>query len=280
MQNSCQVQLSFEKKTGKQTVFSLPKTNLYQEITKVSVQPKPENLIFDEWGNTVAVFGDTTIVEFLYSPKSLEKSLEKKWVIDNYKVNTQNDFFLKSNRFINGKDAKVKKLSESLVKKEQNVSKIAKTFYNFVLDYLTYGKPTEGLYSYTQALEKKVTDCGGFSTFLLSLLQSVGIPGRLVVGFLIKENLWTKLFSNFELCTLNFELLIMHAWTEILLPDNSWFPMDPSVEWRRENNQSKRKGGFGKIPADRLVTSFGQDFTILIGGKKYNIYILQNPVYV
>lgn len=261
MQKSHKVRFSFEKRAGKRAVFSLPQTNDYQEIKELSVEPKGTKLDFDEWGNTEATFTDTAIIEFLYSPKSIEKSLERNWVIQDYKKNRQIDFFLKPNRFINGKDEKIKKLAKSLIKNDQNVSKIAKTFYDFVLGYLTYGKPTEGLYPYSQALEEKVTDCGGFSTLLLSLFQSVRIPGRLVVGFVTTNN------------PSRIEDFFMHAWLEILLPDNSWFPMDASLEWRRNHNQSKRMGGFGKISADRLVTSFGQDFA-------NGIELLQLPVYL
>lgn len=291
MRNSCRVQFSFEKKTGKQLVFSLPQTNHYQEIRNLSLEPKTPNLIFDEWGNTVACFSlndvDNAKIEFLYTPESVGKSLEKNWTIYDYKTDKQIQFFNTPDRFINGEDAKIKKLSQSLIKKEQNVFKIAHSFYDFILDYLSYGNPTEGLYRHTQALEEKVTDCGGFSTLLLSLFQSMRIPGRLVVGFLVKENIIHKLLSTFNLFTksdlvslLTFNSFIMHAWIEILLPDNTWFPLDPSVEWRRNHNQSKRNGGFGKIPADRLVTSFGQDFTITIDGKKYRIDLLQLPIYL
>lgn len=279
MQKFHKLRFSLEKKAGKHAVFSLPQTNEYQEISNLSLEPKNPNLVFDEWGNTVATFANTALVEFFYSPKSIEKSLEKKWRIDDYKRNQQIDFFLKPNRFISGQDEKIIKLAQSLIKNEQNVFKIAQTFYDFVLKYLSYGKPTEGLYSYLQALEEKVTDCGGFSTLLLSLFQSIGIPGRLVVGFVLKESIVSKLLG-FRILDLGFESLSMHAWTEILSPDNSWFPMDPSVEWRRNHNQSKRNGGFGKISEDRLVTSFGQDFSITIDGKKYSIDLLQLPIYV
>lgn len=71
----------------------------------------------------------------------------------------------------------------------------------------------------------------------------------------------------------------MHAWPEALLPDGSWFPFDPSLEWRRGTGQTKRQGGFGYIPDDRLVVSYGQDFTIKYKGKPIRLDILQNPIY-
>lgn len=279
MHSSSRIQFLFEKKNKKYLVFSLPQTNNYQEISNLSLVPKNPNLVFDEWGNTVACFSlndvDNAVVQFLYTPKSIEKSLEKNWTIDEYKRNKQIDFFTKPNRFINGQDEKIKKLAQSLIKNEQNVCKIAETFYHFVLNYLSYGKPTEGLYPYSQALDEKVTDCGGFSTLLLSLFQSVGIPGRLVVGFLTKNNLIKSVLRKLQVTSYKLQDFSMHAWTEILLPDNTWFPLDPSIEWRRKHNQTKRNGGFGKIPADRLVTSFGQDFRLAINNQQLTIDLLQ-----
>lgn len=272
MQLSYRVRFSFEKKAGKHAVFSLPQTNEYQEIQELSVEPKPVKLDSDEWGNTVAEFAEKTELRFLYLPKAIEKTINEQFLIQPQKI--------RNNRFINGQDPRIKKLTGQLVKNERHVAKVARTFYEFVLGYLTYGKPIEGLYPYSQALEEKVTDCGGFSTLLLSLFQSVGIHGRLVVGFVTKEKLLTKLLSRFEIYPLTFEFFSMHAWTEILLPDDSWFPMDPSVEWRRNHNQSKRDGGFGKISSDRLVTSFGQDFSITVHGTKHRIDLLQLPVYL
>lgn len=284
MQKSYRVRLLFEKKNKKYLVFSLPQTNHYQEINNLSLDQKLLKTVSDGWGNKVVCFSLSDVnnitLQFLYTPRLIVKTIQKNWVLRDYKSGVYNTLITTPNLFINGKDPKIVKLSQSLIKKEQNVSMAARIFYDFVLNYLSYGNPIEGLYPYTQALKEKVTDCGGFSTLLLSLFQSIGIPGRLVVGFLLKENLTQKILSTFNLSLLTFNSFFIHAWCEILLPDNSWFPMDPSVEWRKKHNQSKRTGGFGEIPADRLVTSFGQNFKITIDDKKYMIDLLQLPVYL
>ncbi len=185
-----------------------------------------------------------------------------------------------SDRFVNGRDKKIQALAQKTVGKRQNLNEIIRSLYDFALGYLTYGRPTEGLYTYKQAMEERTTDCGGFSTFLMSLLQSQGIPTRLVSGFIIKDNVKTKLLSSFDICDLNFDILLMHAWFEAQLPDKTWLPMDSSIEWRRKHGLTKRQGGFGFIPADRLVTSFGEDFSIKPNNKTYKIDLLQNPVYL
>jgi transglutaminase-like putative cysteine protease len=280
MQRPCKVNLSFGKNEGKYCVFSLPQTNEYQEIKEFSINPKSERLVFDEWGNTIGIFSDNTEIDFLYSPKHLKKTIDEKWTISDYKINKNVHFYLKTSRFVNGKDKMVKNLVQSLVKNEWNVSSLTKIFYDFTLTYLTYGKPTEGLYPYSQAIQEKITDCGGYSTFLLSLFQSVGIPGRLVAGFVLNKDFSKKILSAFQVSRFTFHDFSMHAWPEILLPDSTWFPMDPSVEWKRTHGKSKRQGGFGDISNDRLVVSFGQDFKMRVNNEIYTIDLLQLPVYL
>jgi len=165
--------------------------------------------------------------------------------------------------------------------KDTSLLMMIKSLYIYTLDNLIYGKPIDNLYSYDQALTEKITDCGGFSTLLLSLLQSVNIPARLVVGFLIKEeNTFQKVFRTFNFALLTFDFLSMHVWVEVLLPDSTWFPLDPAVEWRRNRGLTKRQGGFGIIPADRLVVSHGQDFIIPHSNNIYKVDLLQNPLIV
>ena len=72
----------------------------------------------------------------------------------------------------------------------------------------------------------------------------------------------------------------MHTWIEIQLPDESWFPIDPSIEWRRTKGLTKRLGGFGVVPDDRLVISYGEDFKVNIDGNKFIIDIIQHPIYI
>ncbi len=278
------VNFELGKKGSSYAIFSLPQTNEYQEIRNLSMNPKPAQRISGQEGNEIVCFRlndvRNPVVEFSYLPKSVNTEIPNRFTIDDYRKSKKHFFFSVNNRFINGDDKRIKVMTKSVVQKEKNLSEIIQKLYSFTFGYLTYGNPIEGLYSYSQAIDERVTDCGGFSTFLLSLLQSVGIPGRLVIGFLLKKRLSKELFSTLHVTSYTFHDFVMHAWLEVLLPDGSWFPLDPSIEWKRKRGLTKRKGGLGEIPADRLITSFGQDFSISINGKKYRIDLLQHPVYL
>ena len=258
------ISLSFQKKRGVYLVFSLPQTNYYQEIIDLATIPfKSYNLS----GNKVAIFYLNDVekevkIDFQTKLKPYSVFIDKNYKISDYSRNV----FTSSNRFINGQDPEIIKIANKAVGKEKNLEIIIKNLYLFTRKYLTYGKPTEGLYSYKQAMEERITDCGGFSTFLASLLQSQNISSRLVVGYIVKPNFFQKLFPEYLI--LNTKYLRIHAWLEVMLPDKKWFPIDPST------------GKFGVLPANRLVTSFGCDFNLKIDNNSYQIDLFQNPIYL
>lgn len=261
-------------------IFSLPLSNHYQQIKNLKIGSNDYQILQEkEWGNKLIIFNDVikaSKIAFNFQPKIFFQEIPKNLSLDNYQ---NKKLKIINNRFINGDDPKIKKLALKIINKEKNLKKIIRKLYDFTLDYLTYGKPIEGLYSYKQAMNKKITDCGGFSTFLASLLHSLNIPTRLVVGFLIKKNFLKKILSMLNVRCLTLDDLSIHAWLESQLPNNLWFPMDPSIEWKRKKGLTQRQGGFGFIPADRLVVSFGCDFKIKTDKITKELDILQNPVY-
>lgn len=233
--------LKFDKKNSL-TVFALPQTNHYHTISALTIKPDNYQLI-NLLNNKVVVFDKQITSEIIF-------------------------------------DAELKSYSHPSEKNYSKELAIIRKQYDFTLDYLTYGNPIDGLHSYKQAMSERITDCGGFSTYLAHLLHNQNITSRLVVGFLLKQNFLSKILDTLDSRLLTLDSLSMHAWLEAKLPDGSWFPLDSSIEWRRKNNLTKREGGFGYLPADRLVTSFGQDFKLNINGRIYQVDILQKPVYL
>jgi transglutaminase-like putative cysteine protease len=260
--------------------FSLPATNQYQTIDNLKINPSYDTLIKDKrWGNKIVVNGNS--ISFIHRPKAVSQEVPEKFSLKDSQKNFRQTAV---DQFINGQDKKIVFLAEKVVNQEKNLRKVIKKLYNFTLEYLSYGKPYEGLYSYKQALEEKVTDCGGFSTLLISLFQSLDLPSRLVVGYQLKPGLIKSLLSQTHIISpifaLTFRSLYPHVWVELMLPDRSWFPLDASTEWKRTHQLTSSQAGFGFIPADRLVTSYGENFQLDIKGKKYKIDLLQKPIYL
>ena len=252
------------KKAGA-TAFSCPQSNEYQHISKLAITPPMQKNY---------TFIKPTTIKFEATLLANNKTIPNKLSLHDYSSSQKKT--LVNDSYVNGLDPKIISLSRKI--KGESVSEIIENTYNFVLEYLQYGNPIDGLYTYNSALENKVTDCGGFSMLLASLLQSRGIPTRLAVGFLLRKNFKTKVFALTKLKPLTFENLSMHAWLEALLPNGQYFPLDTSIDWKRRKGLSQRSGGFGFIPADRLVTSFGHSFTVRGHEKNTTLELLQKPI--
>ncbi|MGB9911386.1 MAG: transglutaminase-like domain-containing protein [Microgenomates group bacterium] len=255
-------------------ILALPQTNHYQKIENLFF-PSSSIIFSDKFGNLILISkkdNKNKIISFDYFPYSVSLKIPK-FSLNDYPFDLlkKYSFLFKPDRFVNGESREIKKIIKNW-QKEKDVSNLIEIAYNYVLENLVYGNPIKGLYSFSQALKEKITDCGGFSTVLLSLLKGLKIPGRLVVGFILNKKIFFRVFP------LNWDSFFMHVWVEVLLPDGQWFPLDPAIEWRRKKGLTTRKGGFGIIPADRLVVSFGQDFKIKINKKIYKIDIFQFPI--
>lgn len=132
---------------------------------------------------------------------------------------------------------------------------------------LTYGNPIPGLYTATEALSKRTVDCGGYSTLLLSLLIACGIPARLVSGFWLNKGTTTGDKA-------------MHAWVELLTPQGSWIPVDPSVDALQEQHRTRRQGGLGIVGNDRFIVSVGSDLLLPLGDTTVHAPLLQSPLLI
>ncbi len=263
---------------GRGTFFwSLPKTNNYQTISSIVI-PKEANTLNDVYNNSLVTFipNGSEIISFSFTAKPVSKTIPSSFLLQDYDKITVPPIFFNEDSFVNRKDEKIVALTKGIVGNEQHVGSIISSLYTYTLSFLSYENPIDGLYPYSQALTKKQTDCGGYSTFLSSCLQSLGIPTRLVVGFVFTP----RFYFSLPFLTYSLRNFYMHAWMEALLPDGTWFPLDPSVEWRRNNGRSKRQGGFGTFPADRLVVSMGHAITLPAKEKTYHFDIIQKPLYI
>jgi transglutaminase-like putative cysteine protease len=287
MDKHFKLDIKINERRGESLVFSTPQTNHYQKISHLKIFPQKFNTKTDRWGNEIKIFTlndvkqNLIILSFDYQPQTINYQTEimEKFTLGDYKRKSHRQYF-QPNQFVNGKDQRIITLAKKILKRNITLYQITQSLYLFTLDYLSYANPIEGLYRFDEALEKRKVDCGGFSTFYLSLLQAVGIPGRLVVGYLIKSNPAKDFLQLVNLSPFTFNNLLIHAWVEILLPNGCWFPADPAIEWKRNKGLTRQEGGFGIIPPNRLVVSYGCDFRLKLKNKVYNIDIYQNPKFL
>jgi hypothetical protein len=253
-------------------LFPIPRSNLYQKINRLRIPEFAQTVRLDQDHRLMLAKADRcSSIKFFHQAQSIKID----WASVQLKK-TQKKADLFQDQYVNALDQKMQDLAKKWKNGEKDLKKITVLFYEKTLEYLQYGRTTEGLHPYSQALTEKVTDCGGFSTFLLTLLQTQGLIGRLAVGYLLKNNSKQKLkkFFNF---TYQWSDLTMHAWVELQAADGSWIPLDPAVDWRYRHGQSRRFAAFAQLPADRLLISYGHNHHLTRFDQDYHWPILQHP---
>lgn len=235
--------------------FAIPRSVKNQNLLKNSFsKPEPKILKDKVFGNSVAywLIKESKEGNTLTFTQSSEVSVRPQYYkkiegdIDNYRKDSiEYTLHTRSGPYFNYEDRRIEDLAKKLMVDEKKVGEIAKKFYEYVRENISYGNPIEGLYSSLDSLEKDVVDCGGYACLLGALLRSVGIPSRLVSGILA-----------------GYPGEHMHAWLEFMIPDGSWIPADPSTEKLRLQKRDFKPGGFGIVGNDRIVFSLGSNIKI------------------
>ncbi|PIT92553.1 MAG: hypothetical protein COU08_01915 [Candidatus Harrisonbacteria bacterium CG10_big_fil_rev_8_21_14_0_10_42_17] len=158
---------------------------------------------------------------------------------------------------------KVIKLAKHLAGDKKNLFHILSAINRYITKHIPYGNPITGLYSSEDALTLHRVDCGGFDILFVALCVALHIPARVVSGF----------FAGYDNNG-------MHAWAEVLLPDETWFPVDPSMEQRSHLGTTTRSGRFGFVGSDRVAFSYGTHIPLHINGAIHHAPILQHPFIV
>ncbi|MBI4250656.1 transglutaminase family protein [Candidatus Uhrbacteria bacterium] len=167
--------------------------------------------------------------------------------------------YTQSNEVCDSDDPRIRALADSIAAKATRADEYIRAVYEHCVTSLSYGSPIRGLYTSHDALERDEVDCGGFCTFALALLHARGIPSRLVSGF-------------FGIARHD----PMHVWIEILLPDGTWLPADPSTDHLFRIGRDRTKSGrFGHIGSDHLAVSWGCDIPFQVAGGMHRAAFLQ-----
>lgn len=145
------------------------------------------------------------------------------------------DFYVQSNSLV------IQTVAKKIKSERENLLLVIKDVYDYILSILTYGFPTFGLYTSLQAFDFRQVDCGGFSTLFCALCQAVGVPARVIAGFLAK----------------NAKNSGYHAWSEFMLPSGQWVPVDLAM------TKLKMRDYFGRLYEPRIVFCRGTDFSLI-----------------
>jgi transglutaminase-like putative cysteine protease len=106
----------------------------------------------------------------------------------------------------------------SAYEKAQAIEAYLSRNYRYSLD-IPPGMQTRPLEEFL--FERKTGYCEHYATAMVVLLRNVGVPARLVTGFLATE--WNE-YGNYYLVRQR----DAHAWVEVHLPNSGWVTMDPT----------------------------------------------------
>lgn len=129
--------------------------------------------------------------------------------------------FLKPDERIQSNNHLIRSYGREITRDAKTAKEAFDKIINWVMDRLTYKIETpQDAYS---VLNNKLGSCQGYSNLSVALLRSVGIPARLVYGYLPPGDIWgaTKVYWGVEIQEGG-----PHAWIEVYFPDVGWVSTD------------------------------------------------------
>jgi hypothetical protein len=208
--------------------LAVPGGSSYQKSYIKSIEPRPENTLKDELGNTFAVFKinpgqeyEVKIkgnIETFLNPQHKDVLVEKERAL--YTAETK--FWDKNNPAIKNKLAEIllEQNPTDDIQKARIIDKYVAGFLQFdharvnKNDFVRFGSVT-AMNNPEKALSAE------FADLEIALLRAAGIPARQVIGFALKSGT-NKPFS--------YSNQNLHTWLEFYDPNQGWITSDPAWE--------------------------------------------------
>lgn len=222
------------------------------DVKIISIDPQPTKLYEDQYGNQIAYWEISDQSEKKYSISfSIDLEPSGKIEIDDPGIydpsSPEYSMFTGPSTNIPSNDIKISQLAQQIIGEEKNSFEQAKLLKNWVSTQLTQGGSTNEVLSIIES--KKFFDCYGPSITLISLIRSIGIPARLVGGYL---NYRDRYFSE-GLYQWPDEPFGIHVWAEFFIPNYGWYQVEPQNPFY-----------FG-INEERIVLFRGEDIELESG---------------
>jgi Transglutaminase-like enzymes, putative cysteine proteases len=148
--------------------------------------------------------------------------------------------YTRSERFIESSDYVIVNLADQIAGGETNPYRLAKKFYDYVVDNAHYRHVGRGLLGAKALLTNGEGECGEFASLFIALARAKGIPARPVVGY------WAV--SGLEQT---------HVWAEFYLEGIGWIPADPTVGQSQPSRNGIPDFYFGNMDNQRVILNKG-----------------------
>lgn len=222
----------------------------YQDDGEIVINPAPDEIREDEYGNMYAYYDMTGLrpgnvfrvkIQRTFDLETLEREIS---VRTDAEVNDENMIYLEPQLRIESDDPDIVAKAKELTYEVSSDYKKALAIFEFVnteLEYTTSEQyANKGAIS---ALENKKGVCEEFTTLYVALCRAVGIPARAVEGYkfetITEEDDYGVVTEEYELTN--------HVWAEIYLEEHGWLPVEPTVIYAPQGERIAYTDAFCKL---------------------------------
>lgn len=224
----------------------------YQEVLSSDVSPADYQLIKDEYGNQYAEF------DLSNHPAGTTKTIEIDYRITvnelTYDLSACEgeapDDFTQPELHIESENPQILDLARELSRGKKTICQQVREFYEFIGDELVYTYNGKN-WGAQAALGTMGADCTEYSSLLVALSRSQGIPARYFEGLLFLDT-ETETKARTE-----------HAWTDVYMPTVGWVPIDPTLG----RALSDRDTYFAHYTPEHIIVTLGVNPSTLRGGS-------------
>jgi transglutaminase-like putative cysteine protease len=224
----------------------------YQNVLSMEISPKDYQLVIDEYGNHYA--------EFDFSGQSAGTT---QWVQIDYKIVVNEltydistcqgemlDDFTEPELHIESANPQIVNLAHKLLQAKTTVCQQVRSFYDYIGDTLIY-TPNGENWGAQATLGLMGSDCTEYSSLLIALSRSQGIPARYFEGLLYLDT-FTDTLAKVE-----------HAWPDVYLPGVGWTALDPTLGRKPANRDTY----FAHFTPDHIIVTLGVSPSVLRGSS-------------
>jgi hypothetical protein len=224
----------------------------YQQVLSMEVSPKIYQLVIDEYGNHYAEFdfsgqpaGTTQLVKIDY----LVAVNELTYDLSSCHGELLDDF-VQPELHIESANPQIVALAKELSKGKGTVCQQVRAFYDYIGNKLVYAANGQN-WGAQAAMGPMGADCTEYSSLLVALSRSQGIPARYFEGLLYLDR-GTEAIAKIE-----------HAWPDVYLPTIGWTALDPTLGRIPVN----RDMYFAHYSPDHIIVTMGASPSVLRGSS-------------
>ncbi|MBR6252897.1 MAG: S-layer homology domain-containing protein [Clostridia bacterium] len=218
----------------------------YEDDESVTITPTPNSKFYDDFGNLYVTYDLGT-----YNPgRSIDITIERVYTPGSYSgdipnrtsstIDADNKIYTKPATRIESDNSEIVSKAKEVTYNVTSDYKKAMALYEFVNTYLSYDNSgsyaNKGAYS---ALINKKGVCSEYATLYAALCRAVGIPCRVISGYIVERKLVKEEDRVFDDSVGKYVdvpaeykySITNHDWNEIWMDDYGWLPVDTCVTY-------------------------------------------------